>query len=123
MRLMPVPRRHHVTPSKARRSRTSTTSKALGVKIEPFGPTPADLQAVAGRVTKHRAVQTMMAKSRYRLLYIDVPDADDDDGKATKPKEPQRFRATLFDYTKNRTVFAVGSFATPASLEVIESGL
>ena len=110
-----------MTPAKRRRARTSSdTRRQVGVKIEPFGPTAADMEALAQRVTKHRAVQTMLAKSRHRLLYIDLLDAD---AKIDKPKEPERFRATFYDYTNNRTVFAIGSLARPASLEVIESGL
>ena len=111
-----------MTPAKPRRSRSSSrTRKPLAVKIEPFGPTAEDIEALAQRVTKNKAVQTMLAKTRHRLLYVDLLDADDD-AKAGKPKPPERFRATLFDYTNNRTVFAIGSLAKPASLELIESG-
>lgn len=80
------------------------------------------MEALAQRVTKHRAVQTLLAKSHHRLLYIDLLDADDHP-KADKPKGPERFRAAFYDYSNNRTVFAIGSLARPASLEVIESGL
>jgi len=73
-------------------------------------------------VTKHRAVQTMLAKTKHRLLYIDLLDVAAD-AKVDNPKPPGRFRATFYDYTNNRTVFAIGSLPRAASLEVIESGL
>jgi hypothetical protein len=43
--------------------------------------------------------------------------------KPVRPKIPNRFRATFFDYTNNGTVFATGSLARPTTLEVAESGL
>jgi Copper amine oxidase, enzyme domain len=112
-----------MTPAKRRRVRTASgTRKQLGIKIDSFGPTAADIAALAQRLTKHRAVQTMLAKTKHRLLYIDLLDAAAD-AKVDNPKPPDRFRATFYDYTNNRTVFAIGSLPRAASLEVIESGL
>jgi len=64
----------------------------------------------------------MLAKTKHRLLYIDLLDVAAD-AKVDNPKPPDRFRATFYDYTNNRTVFAIGSLPRAASLEVIESGL
>src|SRR5262249_41844156 len=36
---------------------------------------------------------------------------------------PEHFRATICDYTNNRTVFATGALARQAALELTESGL
>jgi hypothetical protein len=81
------------------------------------------MRSLAQTVTKHRAVQAILAKTRFRLLRIDIVD-DSPDKKPAKPKAPDKFRAVFFDYTNNRTVFATGNLATPtSSLEVTESGL
>lgn len=96
--------------------------KQVSVRVERFGPTPADVEAVAQRVRKDRTVQAMLGKARHRLLYVDLLDAETD-VKLDKPKPPTRFRATFYDYTNNRTIFATGSFAPPHALEVSESGL
>src|SRR5688572_25984222 len=114
--------RNSMTPVKTRRARTSRAAQQLGVKIEPFGATAADIDLLARRVRNHRDVQAALRKSQYSLLYIDLLDAADE-AKLNKPKPPDRFQATFFDYTNNRTIFAIGSLARPASLEVIESGL
>jgi len=100
----------------------SVERKRLAVKIEPFGPTPAAIGALAQRLVKHPKVRKTLGEARQRLLYIDVLDADDD-AKRDKPKPPERFRATFFDYTNTRTVFATGSLARPTPLELSESGL
>jgi hypothetical protein len=92
------------------------------VKVDPFGPTPAEIAQLAERVTKHRAVQALLGRSRRRLLYIDMVEREDA-AKVEKPKPPERFRAVLYDYTNHRTVFATGSLVTPAALELSESGL
>ena len=112
-----------MAPAKKRRSRTVPVDKnQVTVKIEPFGPTPTDIEALAQRVVNHRAVQTLLSKARHRLLYVDLLDSDDDT-KIAKPKPAERFRATLYDYTNSRTVFATGDVAKPSSLELSESGL
>jgi hypothetical protein len=94
----------------------------LSLKIQSFGPTPEQVQALAGTVARHRAIQEYLAKTHHRLLRIDLLDPPEEP-KSAKPKVPNRFRATFFDYTNNRTVFATGSLPKPTTLEVTESGL
>jgi Copper amine oxidase, enzyme domain len=100
--------------------RHSKASSALDIKIRPFGPQPEELQALAETVTKHRAVQALLAKTRYRLLRITAVDPDGE-AKPARPKPPSHFRAVFYDYTNNRTVLATGALAKPAKLEVTES--
>jgi hypothetical protein len=92
----------------------------LRIKIEPYGPTPEQVQALAPKITRHRLVQARLARTRHRLLQIDVVDPPADT-KSGKPKPPDRFQATFFDYTNNRSVIASGSIARPNALEVTES--
>src|SRR5215831_19106216 len=107
-------------PARTRRVRASRVERRqLTVKIEPFGPKPADIEALAQRLTRHPAVQAELGKTRYRLLHIDLLEAEPD-VKLDKPKPPERFRATFVDYTRNRTVFATGSLARQTSLELRE---
>jgi hypothetical protein len=114
---------NQMTPTRSQSVQSSSRKRAnLSVKIDPFGPTPADIDAIAQRSLKHPTVHAILAKTRHRLLYVDLLDADSD-AKAEKPKPPERFRATFYDYTNNRTVFAIGNLSKATSLEVIESGL
>lgn len=94
----------------------------LSVKVQPFGPGPEQVQALAQAVTKHRAVRAYLAKTRHRLLRVDLLH-EPEEPKLVRPKPPTRFRATFFDYTNNRTVYATGSLRKPTVLEVTESGL
>lgn len=107
--------------ARKRHAQRSTRGRSeVGLKIEPFGPTPADLAALAPRITRHRAVQAMLGRARSRLLYIDLLDADGD-SKPERPRPADEFRATFVDYTNNRTIFATGSLSNAARLDVVES--
>lgn len=94
----------------------------LKLKIRSFGPTQEQVQDLAGTVTRHRAVQEYLAKTRHRLLRIDLLD-DPEAAKSARPESPNGFRATFFDYTNNRAVIATGTLSKPAALEVVESDL
>jgi hypothetical protein len=107
-------------------TKRSTTSPAknvkLGIDIKPFGPTSERVQTLAQAVTKHRAVQKLLARTRHRLLRVDLLDASQDP-KPARPQAPSRFQAVFFDYTNNRSVLAIGTLAKPALLEVTISSL
>ena len=94
----------------------------LSVELKPFGPTREQAQALAQIVIRHPAVQKLLAKTRHRLLSLAFRDAPEDT-KPARPKPPNRFEATFFDYSNNRSVLAVGSLADPRRLAVSESGL
>jgi Copper amine oxidase, enzyme domain len=96
--------------------------EGLGVRIESFGPKPEQIEALAQTLARHRAIQKLLAKTRYRLLRIDLLDPIEET-KPARPEPPNRFRAVYFDYTNNRTVLATGSLPKPTTLEVTESGL
>jgi hypothetical protein len=104
------------------RKSSSAEGKKLGIKIQSFGPTPEQVQALARSVTRHRAVQSYLAKTRSRLLRVDLLEPAQET-KLAKPKPPDRFRAVFYDYTNNRTVLAIGRVAKLMALEVTESGL
>jgi hypothetical protein len=104
------------------RKSSSAEGKKLGIKIQSFGPTPEQVQALARSVTRHRAVQSYLAKTRSRLLRVDLLEPAQET-KLVKPKPPDRFRAVFYDYTNNRTVLAIGRVAKLMALEVTESGL
>src|SRR3989442_2824213 len=93
----------------------------LRLRIQRFGPTPEQVQALAPRLTTHPAVRKYLAKTRHRLLGIALVDPVDHT-KPDKARAPQAFQATFFDYTHNRAITASGKLRTPAKLEVTESG-
>jgi hypothetical protein len=106
----------------ARRKASGADSEKLGIKIQPFGPTPERMQALAATLTRHRAVQKYLAKTRSRLIRVDLLEPVTEP-KAAKPKPPDRFRAVFYDYTNNRSILATGSLQRTTRLEVMESAL
>jgi hypothetical protein len=94
----------------------------LRVKIVSFGPGPERIESLTRIVMKHRAVQKRLAKTRHRLLRIDLID-DHQDPKPARPKPPNGFMATFYDYTNNCTVLASGRLSAPSALEVTESAV
>ncbi len=111
------------TRSTTKHSKASRAKgEEISVKIQSYGPGPEQVQALAPSVTRHPTIQEYLAKTRHRLLRLDLLDPPEE-SKSARPKAPNRFRATFFDYTNNRTVLATGSFPKPTTLEVTESGL
>jgi Copper amine oxidase, enzyme domain len=118
--------RKNPTMKVAKRKKKPVTSrvheKELDVTVRPFGPRPDQIQALAHALINQRTVQAYLAKTRFRLLRIELPEALEE----TKPlrSSPQkRFCAVFYDYTNNRTVFARGNIAKPTKLEVTESAI
>src|SRR5882672_10688075 len=108
-------------PSGPKGRQSAVETAPFKLKIEPFGPSPDDIRAVAQAVSSHKAVQALLGKARSRLLRIDMVEPPEET-KPARPKPPDKFRATFYDYTNNRAIIATGSIAKPAALEVTESG-
>ena len=94
-----------------RRKTPKSRSEELAVRIKPFGPTAEELDRIAARVLAQQAVKTYLGRSRYRLLAIEALEPDDSAKSRRAPRSSRRFRATIYDDTNHRTVYAEGSFA------------
>ncbi|MDQ4048994.1 MAG: hypothetical protein M3131_06400 [Actinomycetota bacterium] len=92
----------------------------LVVDVQPFGPDPADLQQLSEGLLERPALKDVLARTRHQLLSLELLETD---RKVARPRAPDRFRATIYDYTNDRTVFADGSVRDPRKLQVRESGL
>ncbi|MFL6032480.1 MAG: hypothetical protein ACJ73Y_06895, partial [Rubrobacteraceae bacterium] len=92
------------------------------IEIEPFGPGPEVNEEVSEAVLDHPSVQEYLDGTRHRLLSVRLLDAEVE-GKPDEPVPPDRYRATIYDYTNNRAVVATGSLDDVAgSLEISVSG-
>jgi hypothetical protein len=105
------------TPS---RSTGARDPSSIRLKIEPFGPTSERMAVVAQSVMKHKALQAHLAKTRNRLIGIDLIEPLED-AKPARAKPPEQFRAVIYDYTNNRALHATGRLAKPTALEITES--
>lgn len=88
------------------------------VKIVPFGPSQADIDAATVEVTRNSDVQKYLAGTSSRLLSFEVLDSD---VKGQELVPPTRFRAIFYDYTNNRVITAEGDFRNQSALQVSES--
>src|SRR5918997_647836 len=91
------------------------------VNIEPVGPGPEVIDEVSQALSEHASVQAQLSETRQRLLSIELLNpvgAGRADG-----LEPDRYRATTYDYTNNRVILSTGSLDdVRGSMEVSESG-
>ena len=77
----------------------------LTVEIERFGPDQRLLGRVAKAPSANPTVRRHLAKTRNRLLSIELLEAA---RKVAKPQSPNLYRATYYDYTHNRAIVVDG---------------
>jgi hypothetical protein len=92
----------------------------LTVDIRPFGPDPAALQQRAENLLANQALRGALDKTRHQLLSLETLESEN---KVARPRAADRFRATIYDYTNNRTLLADGSLRDPDRLGITESGI
>ncbi|MGQ0600907.1 MAG: hypothetical protein ACT4QE_04325 [Anaerolineales bacterium] len=98
----------------------SSEHSDLRVEATPWGPDAAALNALTCGLLEQPHLQEYLADTRHRLLAVDLIDRD---RKSLTPQVPGRFRATLYDYTHNRTLLAEGCVDEPDLLVVTESAV
>ena len=91
----------------------------LKVEIEPIGPDHAQVRAFSAQVLEHAALRELLGRSEHRM--IGVAPVDEPGRKTREPGREDLFRATIYDYTNDRTLEAVGRVGDPRTLEVEES--
>ncbi|HSL01426.1 MAG TPA: hypothetical protein VK869_13915 [Rubrobacteraceae bacterium] len=94
----------------------------LRIDIERFGPGPEVIDEVSRDVLDHPSVREELGEARHRLLSVQLLRSAVQ-GKPEEPVPPDRFRATIYDYTNNRVVLAAGSLGDfHGTMEVSEAG-
>jgi hypothetical protein len=94
----------------------------LQIQIEGFGPGPEATDEVSEAVLDHPSVREQLGEARHRLLTVRFlqPAVEE---KPDEPMPPDRYRATIYDYTNNRVVLATGSLEDiQGSMELSEAG-
>jgi hypothetical protein len=94
----------------------------LQIDIERLGPEPETIEEVSRAALEHPSVQGYLSETRNRLLWFELFELAVE-GKADGPVPPDRYRATVYDYTNNRVVLTIGRLDdTRESIEVSEAG-
>lgn len=103
------------------KKQSSSVESDLNLQIKSFGHEQAALDAIANRLLQLEAVQKYLTKTRYRLLSIVLVDTDAEVKSNRSSVPPNSFRATIYDYTNNRTLYIDGLLDKPTRVEVTES--
>ena len=103
-------------------SKTSVSHSEMSVKITSFGPTQAALDEIARDLLRLTEVKKLLQKARHRLLSIALVESETELKSSHAPTPPSRFRATIYDYTNNRTLLIDGRLSHPRKVEITQSG-
>jgi hypothetical protein len=98
------------------------TPLPLTVDVQPFGPGADELSRIGRTLFAARAFRRAAGAGEYRLLGIEAVEADDRDQKSKAPRKPQRYRGTVHDRGRHRTLIVEGRLDKPTSFEISESG-
>lgn len=82
-------------------------SDDLRIQVESWGPDERAVDSFLCNLFDQPTVQEYLADTDYRLLGFEFVEPST---KTRVPRPPNRYRATVYDYTNNRTVFIEGCF-------------
>jgi hypothetical protein len=82
--------------------------RPLVIKVVPWGPSQAQVDAAVSRVESSTAVRSLLAGTKYRQLGIEYIEIED---KSRPTQPPKRFRVVFYDYTNDRAIVAEADFA------------
>lgn len=97
-----------------------TQEVGLNVEFIPWGPDPAAIERIRCGLFEHPLVEEYLSGTRYRLLSFDMVDRR---AKEAEPRPPGHYRATVYDYSNNRTVFVDGCLDEPEVVMVSEAAI
>jgi Copper amine oxidase, enzyme domain len=93
----------------------------LRIDVERVGRGPEAIDEVRRAALEHPSVRERLRGKRTRLLSVQLLEPTGR-GKADEPEEPDRYRATIYDYDDNRVIQATGRLDDRESVEVSQAG-
>ena len=93
----------------------------LQIDVERVGRGPDAIDEVRRASLEHPAVRERLRGKRSRLLSVQLLEPAGR-GKADETEDPDRYRATFYDYEDNRVVVATGRIDDGESVEVSQAG-
>src|SRR4030095_10699773 len=106
----------------AGKSSLTGSAEELSLKIVQTGPTAEQFSNLARGLLQHNSLRSFTAKTRNRLLALELIEEEPETKTARPPAPSDRFRATIYDYTNNKATLAEGKISNPRKLEITESG-
>jgi hypothetical protein len=99
-----------------------TEHSDVQINIERFGPGPEVIDEVSQALSEHPSLQEHLRETRSRLFSVELLEPIVED-KPDGPMPPDRYRATIYDYTNNRVIQATGLLDDiQGSMEVSKAG-
>src|SRR5438552_2518884 len=98
-------------------------NRDLNVKIAPWGPNQATLEAAVRTALEQSSVQEFLKGTQHRLLSIELADTETKVKTSQPSTPPKRYCATVYDYTHNRMILINGRLDKLEDLEVEQSGI
>jgi hypothetical protein len=108
-------------PTASRRPPILEDRSGLRIALEPFGLSPERFARIEEGLRAHPTVLKTVGRSRWKLLTTELIEEEARD-KREIPPPSDRFLATIYDYTRNRTLQVIGSVRTPRRIRIEESG-
>jgi len=99
----------------------TTTTEDLKLKITSEGPSPETFASLSRDLLEHPSLRDYLNKTRHRLMSLELVDTEPETKPARPPAPSDSFRATIYDYSNNRTLIAEGSLTNRRRLDVRES--
>jgi len=105
--------------------RRSTAAKEktslMSAKINPFGPTQTEMDTIARNLLRLSEVKERLHNTQHRLLSIATVEPEVEVKQSGAPSKPSHFRATIYDYTNDRTFLVDGRLGRLREVEITES--
>jgi hypothetical protein len=89
----------------------------LVVTVKPWGPDQATIDRARADLLKNPSILAALRGAQYRLLFFDLIQGEKVNGSI---QPPDRYRATIYDYTANRAIIAEAKFGDP-QVKITES--
>ena len=99
------------------RQRKAGVRTKLTIRVAPWGPTQANVDAAKRRVELSDAVQRELNGSRFRLMNFEYV-YDSAEKKEQPANPPTRFRITYYNYSTDMTLLAESDFAGREKIKI-----
>jgi hypothetical protein len=98
----------------------ATASQNLKLKLAPHGPDQSSIEALSRELLQHTSLRAHLQKTRTRLLSVELLESEAKIKTSRPLPPPDKFRATIYDYSNNRMIQATGGLTNRRRLEVEE---
>ncbi|MEJ7861295.1 MAG: hypothetical protein WKF90_06615 [Pyrinomonadaceae bacterium] len=100
-----------------KRARDKKSQTPFNIKITAWGPNQETIEAAKKRVENYRDVQSVLSKTKYRLLEFNYLE---NESKVRTTQFPTHFQVVFYDYTNDKTIVVTNDFAGRETIKIRE---